>query len=279
MSDDNSQAVSLSSRVHLVPDGDEGWRAFGTGLARGVHLTVPEVAACLQPQDQAHALGVSRWAALRAAGLIGPPDESALARRRRWTDAGWGPAIDLMEAMHAEETHAGPGVGPPLDIAGGPIVETLERNPRTRPLDQMTLLDVIPDHLALEAAQLLSVMAVLDVDGLEPGWYVDGQPAAGRGPVEADLRRIAPVAYGRAGFDVACLVVLFARCNAATSTAAQYVQAHIVGGLHLALMEGRASDRTLPFRCNYAVSTSSLTESMVLPADLVAVGAIGFGAP
>jgi len=272
--------LGLAAPVHLVPDGRTGWRAYGAGPSAGIPLSAAEVAACLDPDGPAwEFLDPALRRRLIATGLLAPGDAEAQDRRDRWTAVGWGPALDFLAAMRTEAASYHYRLPRATDLAGEPIVEATEAGPRRSTLGREVYETVALPGPLRDDPNLRAVTAVLAVDQVQPGWYVDGWQARREHPDEDALSRIAPVAFGRAGFPVAALLLLFVRCDPAASTASRYAEAHVVGGIHLALVEARASEHGLPFRCNYAVSTRSLAKTLDLGAGYLSLGAVALGAP
>lgn len=270
--------VALSPRVRLVPDGPHGWRAFGGGPQEGVRLSATDARDCLlvdlAGDDWIESPRAER---LINAGILAPPDAAAQEQRNRWSSVGWGAAFDFVVAMGAAAPLAPAERFLPGALAGEPIVDSFARVGPARPLDRAVLMEIVLVEQTPGGTKALPHVLVLQVDGMKSGWYVNGEHASDQSPSDELLRRIAPVAFGRAGFQVGALVLLFIDCDVAAATAAQYAEAHVAGGVHLGLIEARASERGIPFRCNYAVSTASLAEVHTPPSGHVAVGAVALG--
>ncbi|MBM0236167.1 hypothetical protein JNW88_01765 [Micromonospora sp. ATA32] len=154
--------------------------------------------------------------------------------------------------------------------------------PTAPPLSRYSLLTVLDTARLGEAPwPIETAVAVISVDDMIPGWYRwDGRPWPNAEPLPdaTAFERIAPVAFGRAGYDVQALVIIAAidpRLAALRSRA--YARLLVTGGAVLSRLEGAASDAGLSSRGNYAVDRSIGARLGVAADSVLPVGAVALG--
>lgn len=284
--------VRLSAAVHLAHEAD-GWVAYGAPGSPRLPLTSEEVLLCLR------AAGVSPVEAepgideLVRSRVLVPADSPTtdLELRAAWNAKGWCAALDFMIDVCADRDAA---VEPPRrrGVDPGPrprpITDVDPTSPATAPWTRAALRDLL---LAadLEAGSAIEVLiGATAIADLPRGWYtadlahLRGTAAAQDATdslVAAILDRLAPVAHGRAGFEVQALVLVVGEGRGVIRTGSRdYARMLVRGGSVLSSLEAAASDARVPFRANYAVA-GDLGDVLGAGAEtVVPIGAIALGA-
>ena len=223
---------------------------------------------------------------LSAAGGVTSSDEDpAPYDRASWASRGWSAAYDFAVSLHRSADPialARPvgGTGPPGAARG--IVEHYPPAPSAPPLRRDKLLSYLRQVQPHDAAPPVELaVAAIAVDGMAPGWYRwDGSewPGAALGLAAADLDRISPVAFGRAGYFVEALVILAAvQPDLEMLGARAYARLLVTGGSVLSRLEGIACDAGLSCRGNYAVDASVGDSLGIAAGHLLLIGAVALG--
>lgn len=283
----------LSESVQFVCE-QGGWTAYDGTADPPRQLTAFELIACLRAtldgpttinRASAGEPVVTPAHLVESGLLVAPGARSAPYDRAAWAARGWNVAFDLaVSAYNSIERVKSPRLVRSAALPGnsGEIQESYPAFPTSPPLSRAMLVKLISGAWIADPHDCFDVaIAALSVKGMDPGWYrQDGSPwpGAARMPETAELERLAPVTYGRAGYVVKALLFVLAvdsRIEQLTPTA--YVRVLVRGGFLVSRIEGAASDEGLSCRANYAVAGDvgdwlGLAASGLLPIGAVALG-------
>lgn len=284
--------VRLSAAVHLAHEGD-CWVAYGAAGSPRLPLTSEEVLVWLRAAGGSPVEAEPGIDELVRSSVLVPVDgpTTDLELRAAWNAKGWCTALDFMIDVCADRDAAmepprrrgvDPGPRPP------PITDVDATSPATAPLTRAVLRDLF---LAadLEAGSAIEVfVAATAIEDLPRGWYtadlayLRGAAAAqdAPGPLDAaTLDRLAPVAHGRAAFEVQALVLVVGEGSGVLRTGSRdYARMLVRGGSILSSLEAAASDARVAFRANYAVAGDLAAVVGVGAETVVPIGAIALGA-